>query len=323
MAQLCSSNGNQVMSILHVDWNRACLKQVGTQYYEFHPKRSAMWLCWRKENLKDPRRQIWAKTRVRDNDIGRERPVKLFICAEKKKKILPELAFKYILSSKVGPVVHQHIWLPNHVGREPANNVLISNSKHPYIGFIFTHYKSLSFKYIYLWLYSLCNVHVFLSFKCIYSYFNCVHYEPLTNPSLYLILVTPSYSLAFQAKFTSSHSWEVFLVFTRVSAFVSHDATYVTQPNIGCQYLVLFVLEWHNWERSFVWWLVSIVFTNDTKSTICWRASPNVKLMGDFSSTTGLDVQTFSKKKTVIWILRLKHISKAKTIPLKAVVREQ
>ena len=114
-----------------------------------------------------------------------------------------------------------------------------------------------------------------------------------------------------------------FLVFTRVSAFVSHDATYVTQPNIGCQYLVLFVLEWHNWERSFVWWLVSIVFTNDTKSTICWRASPNVKLMGDFSSTTGLDVQTFSEKKTVIWILRLKHISKAKTIPLKTVVREQ
>ena len=73
--------------------------------------------------------------------------------------------------------------------------------------------QSSSFKYIYLWLYSLCNVHVFLSFKCIYSYFNCVHYEPLTNPSLYLILVTPSYSLAFQAKFTSSHSWEVFFGF--------------------------------------------------------------------------------------------------------------
>ena len=73
--------------------------------------------------------------------------------------------------------------------------------------------QSSSFKYIYLWLYSLCNVHVFLSFKCIYSYFNCVHYEPLTNPSLYLILVTPSYSLAFQAKFTSSHSWEFFLGF--------------------------------------------------------------------------------------------------------------
>ena len=140
MAQLCSSNGNQVMSILHVDWNGACLKQVGTQYYELHPKRSAMWFYQRKENLKDPRRQIWAKTRVRDNDIGRERPVKLFICAEKK-KILPELVFKNISSPKVGPVVHQHIWLPNHVGREPANNVLISNSKHPYIGFISTHYK--------------------------------------------------------------------------------------------------------------------------------------------------------------------------------------
>ena len=64
-----------------------------------------------------------------------------FSSALKKKKILPELVFKNISSPKVGPVVHQHIWLPNHVGREPANNVLISNSKHPYIGFIFTHYK--------------------------------------------------------------------------------------------------------------------------------------------------------------------------------------
>ena len=180
--------------------------------------------------------------------------------------------------------------------------------------------QSSSFKYIYLWLYSLCNVHVFLSFKCIYSYFNCVHYEPLVVPDIgHTIILTGVPSQIYIFPFLRVF----FLVFTRVSAFVSHDATYVTQPNIGCQYLVLFVLEWHNWERSFVWWLVSIVFTNDTKSTICWRASPNVKLMGDFSSTTGLDFQTFSKKKTVIWILRLKHISKAKTIPLKAVVREQ
>ena len=82
--------------------------------------------------------------------------------------------------------------------------------------------QSSSFKYIYLWLCSLCNVHVFLSFKCIYSYFNCVHYEPLTNPSLYLILVTPSYSLAFQAKFTSSHSWEVFFWFSHVCPLLYH-----------------------------------------------------------------------------------------------------
>ena len=130
MAQLCSSNGNQVMSILHVDWNATCSKQAETQFYELHSTRSVRWFCQRKENLKDPRRQIWTKARVRDNDIGRERPVKLFICAEKKEKILPELAFKNILCSKVGPVVHQHIWLPNHVGREPAKNVLISKFKY-------------------------------------------------------------------------------------------------------------------------------------------------------------------------------------------------
>ena len=146
----------------------------------------------------------------------------------------------------------------------------------------------------------------------------------ITNPSLYLILVTPSYSLAFQAKFTSSHSWEVCLVFTvmyhtTVSSCNLRDSAKHWLSIFGSFRPEMTL----NWERSFVWWLVSIVFTNDTKSTICWRASPNVKLMGDFSSTTGLDVQTFSKKKTVIWILRLKHISKAKTIPLKAVVREQ
>ena len=54
MAQLCSSNGNQVMSILHVDWNGACLKQVGTKYYEFHPKRSAMCSTKEKKTLKIP-----------------------------------------------------------------------------------------------------------------------------------------------------------------------------------------------------------------------------------------------------------------------------
>ena len=84
--QFCSSNGNQVMSILHVDWNATCSKQVETQFYELHSTRSVRWFCQRKENLKDPRRQIWTKARVRDNDIGRERPVKLFICAEKKRK---------------------------------------------------------------------------------------------------------------------------------------------------------------------------------------------------------------------------------------------
>ena len=33
----------------------------------------------------------------------------------------------------------------------------------------------------------------------------------------------------------------------------------------------------------------------DTKSTICWRARPNVKLMGEFSSTTGLQVFILNK----------------------------
>ena len=155
----------------------------------------------------------------------------------------------------------------------------------------------------------------------IYSYFDCLHYELIVVRALYWShhhthwRSKPNLHLPIPERFVWFSQWCITRQFQAV--------TYVTQPNIGCQYLVLFVLEWHNWERSFVWWLVSIVFTNDTKSTICWRASPNVKLMGDFSSTTGLDVQTFSKKKTVIWILRLKHISKAKTIPLKAVVREQ
>ena len=106
------------MSILHVDWNATCSKQVETQFYELHSTRSVRWFCQRKENLKDPRRQIRTKACVRDNDIGRKRPVELFICAEKKRKF----SLKCILSSKVEPVVHQHIWLPNHVGREPENN---------------------------------------------------------------------------------------------------------------------------------------------------------------------------------------------------------
>ena len=62
--------------------------------------------------------------------VGKD-PSNFSSALKKKKKILPELAFKYILSSKVGPVVHQHIWLPNHVGREPAKNVLISISSIP------------------------------------------------------------------------------------------------------------------------------------------------------------------------------------------------
>ena len=118
-------------------------------------------------------------------------------------------------------------------------------------------------------------------------------HEPLVVPDIgHTIIFTgvPSqiYIFPFLRVFFGFSQWCITRQFQAV--------TYVTQPNIGCQYLVLFVLEWHNWERSFVWWLVSIVFTNDTKSTICWRASPNVKLMGDFSSTTGLDVQTFQTK---------------------------
>ena len=213
MAQLCSSNGNQVMSILHVDWNGACLKQVGTQYYELHPKRSAMWFYQRKENLKDPRRQIWAKTRVRDNDIGRERPVKLFICAEKRRKFFLNWPLNIFWVRKWDllyiSISGFQIMSAGSLQRMSWFQFQVSLYR-----LYFYALQSSSFKYIYLWLYSLCNVHVFLSFKCIYSYFNFMHYEPLTNPSLYLILVTPSYSLAFQAKFTSSHSWEVCLVFT-------------------------------------------------------------------------------------------------------------
>ena len=62
--------------------------------------------------------------------VGKD-PSNFSSALKKKEKILPGLAFKYILSSKVGPVVHQHIWLPNHVGRKPAKNVLISISSIP------------------------------------------------------------------------------------------------------------------------------------------------------------------------------------------------
>ena len=183
MAQLCSSNGNQVMSILHVDWNRACLKQLGTQYYEFHPKRSAMWFYQRKENLKDPRRQIWAKTRVRDNDIGRERPVKLFICAEKRRKFFLNWLLNIFWVRKWDllyiSISGFQIMSAGSLQRMSWFQFQVSLYR-----LYFYALQSWSFKYIYLWLYSLCNVHVFLSFKCIYSYFNCVHYEPLVVPDI-------------------------------------------------------------------------------------------------------------------------------------------
>ena len=38
-----------------------------------------------------------------------------------------------------------------------------------------------------------------------------------------------------------------------------------------------------------------VIDIKDTKSTICWRARPNVKLMGEFSSTTGLQVFILNK----------------------------
>ena len=167
MAQLCSSNGNQVMSILHVDWNRACLKQVGTQYYELHPKRSAMWFYQRKENLKDPRRQIWAKTRVRDNDIGRERPVKLFICAEKRRKFFLNWPLNIFWVRKWDllyiSISGFQIMSAGSLQRMSWFQFQVSLYR-----LYFYALQSSSFKYIYLWLYSLCIIIKFQMYMFIF-----------------------------------------------------------------------------------------------------------------------------------------------------------
>ena len=176
--------------------------------------------------------------------------------------------------------------------REPAKNDLISNFKHSYIGFIFTHYK--------VWISSISTYDfilcaLLLSFKCIYSYFNCMHYEPLVVPDIGHTII-----------FTGVPSQIYIFPFLR-GLFGFHSDVSQDSFKLGLTWLsqTLVVNIWFFsscndiTERQ----IISIVFPNDTKSTICWRASPNVKLIGDFSSTTGLDVQTFAKKKTgfVFW----------------------
>ena len=212
MAQLCSSNGNQVMSILHVDWNGACLKQVGTQYYEFHPKRSAMCSTKEKKTLKIPGGRYEQRPVSETMTLVGKDPSNFSSALKKRRKFFLNWLLNIFWVRKWDllyiSISGFQIMSAGSLQRMSWFQFQVSLYR-----LYFYALQSSSFKYIYLWLYSLCNVHVFLSFKCIYSYFNCVHYEPLTNPSLYLILVTPSYSLAFQAKFTSSHSWEFFLGF--------------------------------------------------------------------------------------------------------------
>ena len=65
----------------------------------------------------------------------------------------------------------------------------------------------------------------------------------------HLMFETPSYSVAFQAKFTSSHSWpnthfkhELCMFLKSRLEYFWLVSTYQAEPNICCQNLVLFIL---------------------------------------------------------------------------------
>ena len=157
MAQLCSSNGNQVMSILHVDWNRACLKQVGTQYYELHPKRSAMCSTKEKKTLKIPGGRYEQRPVSETMTLVGKDPSNFSSALKKRRKFFLNWLLNIFWVRKWDllyiSISGFQIMSAGSLQRMSWFQFQVSLYR-----LYFYALQSSSFKYIYLWLYSLCII---------------------------------------------------------------------------------------------------------------------------------------------------------------------